>query len=243
MKRAFNTGCIQKNADFPLDNTAAPTDDSSMNENLVSLVSSVVQDGVSDADDISAVRQQLMSKCAQVIGVAGVCESREALLCALDHINTAHASLRTLTRVPPASLTVTRKIHSNKKIDKQLRFFPTKMKRRAVGRTLKKPASLQVSAAKRNMLNSKLCDKDVPQVDSAEDVETSLATAVILPSSSESPSETVPYCVGTETVCTATTAGSGTTDTTLPNGTMVLHLDSLGPSQQQGIDHDVEVLM
>jgi len=211
-----------------------------MNENLSSLIPSVVQDGVSNKDDISALRVQLMSKCEQVIGIADACDSRKALVCALSHVNAAHAGLSASTRVPPASLTVTRKIPSNKKTDKQLRFFTTKQKRRAVG---KKPGSLQVAEAKRN---SRSHDKDVPPVDNVEDVETvdynmSLASAVILPSSSETPFKAVPYCVDTETVCTANGAGSGTTDTTLPNRR--LRLSTLRPSHPQGIDHDVEVFM
>ena len=170
------------------------------------------------------------------------------LVCALSHVSAAHASLRALTQVPSESLTVTTKIPSKKKIGKQLRFFTTKLKRRAVGRTLKKPGSLQVAEAKRNMLNSKSHDEDVPSVDSGKDVETvddsmSLASGIILPTSSESPCEAVPYCVDTETVSTANGAGIGRTDTTLPNPRMRLHIGTLRPSQQQGIDHAVEVFM
>jgi len=236
---------LRNAADLPLDNTAAPPRDSSMNENLASLIPNVVQDCVSNTDDISSMRVQLMSKCEQVIGIAGACDSHKALVCALSHVNAAHAGLSASTRVPPASLTVTRKIPSNKKTDKQLRFFATKQKRCAVG---KKPGSLQVAEAKRNMLNSRSHDNDVPPVDSVQDVETvdynmSLASAVILPSCSESPFKAVPYCVDTETVCTANGGGNGTTDTTLPNRRLHLHLSTLRPSHPQGIDHDVEVFM
>ena len=241
---------LRRAADLSLDNTdtAAPPDDSNESENLASVIPNVVQDGVSTADEISAVRLRLMSKCEQVMGIAGVCDSRKALVCALSHINAAHASLRALTGVPPASITVSRKIPSNKKIDKQLRFFTTKLKRRAVGHTLKKPGLLQVAEAKRNMLSSKSCDTDVLQVESVQDVETvddimSMASAVLLPSSIESPFEAVPYCVDTETVCIANDAESGATDTTLPSRTMDLDLSTLQPSQQQGIDHDVEVFL
>ena len=170
----------------------APVDDSCDN-NLTSLVPHAIQ---ADNDDVSVLRVRLQTQCDQLVGAASLCDDRKALLCALGHVKSATAAMQALARVRPKHLVVTTKVASNKKLDKQLRFFSTRLKRRAVHKRLRKPATAQIMQVKQKLLRSDtsmLEDNEVPLLDDVDmplDMFQSMSDGMI------------PYCIDTETVHT-----------------------------------------
>jgi len=60
-----------------------------------------------------------------------------------------------LDGVRPASLVVTRKMSSNRKVDKQMRFFSTRVKRQKQRLCLTKPRASDIRDAKRKLMDDK----------------------------------------------------------------------------------------
>lgn len=139
----------------------------------------------SDSHTVESLRRVILSKCQQIMAATNVCDNKNALQCVFTHITAADASIRAITRARPRGLVLARKIAANKKLDIQRRFHSTKVKRRTLHSTLRKPSSLRVKELKGLMLGV-----NVESAISAVDDSSNLFEGC----------SQIPYCVDTEEV-------------------------------------------
>jgi len=159
-----------------IDNAAHDEDEDMVPENLVSV------------HEPQTTRLRVITKCQQLMTVAGMCDNTEALQCALKHLQAAEASLHAIAKHTPSTFNTERRLPANKKLEKQVRFHSTKMKRRSKQQTLQKPTTSAVNAVKNFLMH-----------DSNDNAFSSL--------SADSVCVEVPYCVDTEDVLTEEMSG------------------------------------
>lgn len=86
-----------------------------------------------DTDDTATLRSRLLSTCEQVMAQAAICDDSTALQQAVEHMQTAEATLRTTA-------------------NDELHFISTKKKRQATVTKAQKPSADKVNAVKRALM-------------------------------------------------------------------------------------------
>ena len=83
-----------------------------------------------ESNTINVLQRRLISQCQAIIAKASVCTSRKALVTAITHSRTVFSSLDAPDSCGVSAQTVSKRIPSNEKLDKQLRLSSTRAKRR-----------------------------------------------------------------------------------------------------------------
>lgn len=86
-----------------------------------------------DDTDVATLRSRLLSTCEQVMAQAAICDDSTASQQAVEHMQTAEATLRTT-------------------VNDELHFISTKKKRRATVTKAQKPSADKVNAVKRALM-------------------------------------------------------------------------------------------
>lgn len=99
--------------------------------------------------------QAIVSDCQQLMAMTTSGNyNKEALLVVKKHLSAAKAGLQ-VASLGKRSLTLTRKLTSNKKLDKQFRFCRTKNKRRPLQTAIRKPSVSQATTIRKILLSKK----------------------------------------------------------------------------------------
>jgi len=141
--------------DAPADNTASDAAEDSpepMESESVPESSSASREA-----DISLARLLMHMHGQQLMNVVSRCDDTEALRCALKHAQTLETSLHAIAKHSGTvynNFNVVRQMPPNKKLDKQHRFFSTKVKRRPLQQALQKPSAAANSALKEVLMQN-----------------------------------------------------------------------------------------
>lgn len=131
--------------------SVSQVDDSEPTADL--MVLQQVEDTPAHPNDNKSIINRVLASCRQVMAMASSgTYTREVLSAVEKHVNAAKATMRVATTSRPARLAVTRKMPSNRKLDKQLRFRSVRVKRRPLQTTIKKPNATQIAAVKQALM-------------------------------------------------------------------------------------------
>jgi len=112
-----------------------------------------VEDAPARTNDNKTVINRILACCRQVMAMASSGNyAREVLSAVEKHVNAAKATMKVATTSRPARLVVMRKMPSNRKLEKQVRFRSVRVKRRPLQTTIKKPNATQIAAVKQTLL-------------------------------------------------------------------------------------------
>ena len=108
-----------------------------------------------DDGQLSALRQQVLSKLNTMIVLVTSCHSTDALKTSSKHVTSALMAMKSIqsSSGKQPTLPTKRKYPPNKNSDKQLRFFSTKRRRIGVSQRISKPSQQEVQESRLYLLN------------------------------------------------------------------------------------------
>jgi hypothetical protein len=150
--------CIAELGQADIPSTTPPPVDGS-NEDVME--TQQLQGYPANPNDSKLILNSLVSNCRQVLAMAkSGTYSKELLSAANKHVSAAKATLQVAALDKPARLVVTKKVSSNKKLEKQIKFRSLRVKRRPLQKTVRKPSAAEVAGI-RHVLMTRETNEDM----------------------------------------------------------------------------------